>query len=291
MAFYAGQGEIRPLSQIPTKYAPFNNAHRAIRRQDQSSFVLLDPVEPDSKEYVVPADMVASQSYLSYEVLIEEQIRLFIFHNLRMNDPNQDVTVHPLGYPEFAKVFNDFDESVFKFAYHDIFENWTFWDEKAKIASLKDFLVRDQDLEVGPPDGFVLVSEARWERAQEAVWDREERREKGMRFAKKKEGKNQPVSLFQQVVDPANRAAIGERRAKMQADYNARKRAAFHGNKGKASILGTSGGSAASTPNSSAAFEDGEVPEEPPATPSDAGGPSGSGGASSNGTSGDVVMH
>ncbi|KAJ7790162.1 hypothetical protein B0H14DRAFT_2626346 [Mycena olivaceomarginata] len=273
MAFYAGQGEIRPLSQIPAKYAPFNNAHRAIRRQDQSSFVLLDPVEPDSKEYVVPADMVASQSYLSYEVLIEEQIRLFIFHNLRMNDPNQDVTVHPLGYPEFAKVFNDFDESVFKFAYHDIFENWTFWDEKAKIASLKDFLVRDQDLE-------------------EAVWDREERREKGMRFAKeKKEGKNQPVSLFQQVVDPANRAAIGERRAKMQADYNARKRAAFHGNKGKASILGTSGGSASSTPNSSAAFEDGEVPEEPPATPSDAGGPSGSGGASSNGTSGDVVMH
>ncbi|KAJ7825593.1 hypothetical protein B0H14DRAFT_3468483 [Mycena olivaceomarginata] len=214
MAFYAGQGEIRPLSQIPAKYAPFNNAHRAIRRQDQSSFVLLDPVEPDSKEYVVPADM----------------IRLFIFHNLRMNDPNQDVTVHPLGYPEFAK---------------------------AKIASLKDFLVRDQDLEVGPPDGFVLVSEARWERAQEAVWDREERREKGMRFAKeKKEGKNQPISLS------------SSRRAKMQADYNARKRAAFHGNKGKASILSTSGGSAASTPNSSAAFEDGEVPEEPPATPS-----------------------
>ncbi|KAJ7804456.1 hypothetical protein B0H14DRAFT_3486200 [Mycena olivaceomarginata] len=105
--FYAGQGGIRPLSQIPAKYAPFNNAHRVIRRQDQSSFVLLDPVEPDSKEYVrVPADMVASQSYLSYEVLIEEQIRLFIFHNLRMNDPNQDVTVHPLGYPEFAKVFN-----------------------------------------------------------------------------------------------------------------------------------------------------------------------------------------
>ncbi|KAJ7810897.1 G-protein alpha subunit-domain-containing protein [Mycena olivaceomarginata] len=68
----------------------------------------------------------------------------------------------------------------------------------------------------------------------------------------------------------------------MQADYNARKCAAFHGNKGKASILGTSGGSAASTPNSSAAFEDGEVPEEPPATPSDAGGPSGLGGASSN---------
>ncbi|KAJ7712470.1 hypothetical protein B0H14DRAFT_3637844 [Mycena olivaceomarginata] len=197
--------------------------------KDQSSFVLLDPVEPDSKEYVVPADMVASQSYLSYEVLIEEQIRLFIFHNLRMNDLNQDVTVHPLGYPEFAKVFNDFDESVFKFAYHDILENWTFWDEKAKISALKDFLVRDQDLE------------ARWERAQEVVWDREERQEGGQ----------EPfISLFQQVVDPANRAAIGEKRAKMQADYNARKRAAFHGNKGKASVLGTLGGSAASTPNS-----------------------------------------
>ncbi|KAJ7718845.1 hypothetical protein B0H14DRAFT_3521490 [Mycena olivaceomarginata] len=83
MAFYAGQGGIRPLSQIPAKYAPFNNAHRVIRRQDQSSFVMLDPVEPDSKEYVVPADM----------------IRLFIFHNLRMNDPNQDVTVHPARVP------------------------------------------------------------------------------------------------------------------------------------------------------------------------------------------------
>ncbi|KAJ7737195.1 hypothetical protein B0H14DRAFT_2638800 [Mycena olivaceomarginata] len=234
MAFYAGQGEIRP---------PF-----------------ADPCE----------------SYLSYEVLIEEQICLFIFHNLRMNDPNQDVTVHPLGYPEFAKVFNDFDESMFKFAYHDIFENWTFWDEKAKIASLKDFLVRDQDLERA---GSAL-------RRPFGIARRDVRR--GCVFAKeKKEGKNQPISLFQQVVDPANRAAIGERGAKMQADYNARKRAAFHGNKGKASILGTSGGSAASTPNSSAAFEDGEVPEEPPATPSDAGGPSGSGGASSSGTSGD----
>ncbi|KAJ7811343.1 hypothetical protein B0H14DRAFT_3880135 [Mycena olivaceomarginata] len=70
-------------------------------------------------------------------------------------------------------------------------------------------------------------------------------------------------SCCNRCVDPANRAAIGEKRAKMQADYNARKRAAFHGNKGKASVLGTSGGSAASTPNSST-FEDGEVPEEPP---------------------------
>ncbi|KAJ7707963.1 hypothetical protein B0H14DRAFT_2646734 [Mycena olivaceomarginata] len=90
--------------------------------------------------------------------------------------------------------------------------------------------------------------------------------EKSIRKAKEeKEGKRNPptISLLQCAIDHNNRAALAAKREKMQADYVARKRAAFFGNKGKDAVLGTSGGSSSrtvATPSTSVA--------EPPATPS-----------------------
>jgi hypothetical protein len=87
---------------------------------------------------------------------------------------------------------NDFDFSTFKFAYHDFAEGWSFWDPDAPIATLADFLVRDQDLSVGVPTGFVVVSEQRWQRACDALWAREEGKFKSIAKSKAEKANREP---------------------------------------------------------------------------------------------------
>ncbi|KAJ7826084.1 hypothetical protein B0H13DRAFT_2441000 [Mycena leptocephala] len=135
----------------------------------------------------------------------------------------------------YSKTINDFDFSTFKFAYHDFAEGGSFWDPDAPIATLADFLVRDQDLSVGVPTGFVVVSEQRWQRACDALWAREGNF-KSIAESKAEKANREP-EIHSEVSTANARTELLAKRARMQKAYEARAQAAYRQNKGKAPVL------------------------------------------------------
>ncbi|KAJ7503954.1 hypothetical protein B0H11DRAFT_1983134 [Mycena galericulata] len=209
ISFYptmSADGTIRDVTTIPAIYSDFNRLHALIRRQDRETFVIKDPLsDPPNAESVLTA----------------KTLQLFIRHNLLMNDPEQTITHNPFGYRKFAEIMNDFDHSTMKWAYYIPEDQWTQWYVEGEVATLTAFLVRDQDIESGIPPGKMLVDIDRYERATEALWQREQGRARSIAKSKQ-EKQGCELQVYRDVTSAGKRAALAERAKTMESEYRAR---------------------------------------------------------------------
>ncbi|KAJ7845034.1 hypothetical protein B0H14DRAFT_2584925 [Mycena olivaceomarginata] len=95
-----------------------------------------------------------------------------------------------------------------------------FWHIDGEVPTLVAFQVRNKDLDPGPPAGHVVVSAERYERATEALWQREQGRAKSI--AKSKAEKQAREPAFKNVTSPEKRAALAAKMGAMEEAYRAR---------------------------------------------------------------------
>ncbi|KAJ7187090.1 hypothetical protein C8R46DRAFT_1274141 [Mycena filopes] len=161
LPFYdTSNGTIIPPEHISPEYADFNRTHKALRRQDRTTMVIIDE---NKYEYV--ETMATIQMYVKY--------------NQYGNNPHAQ-TIHvpyePHGYPAFARVCNELDGSGFRWGTYDYDHGFFNYVTEGHVATLLDMQARDEDISPPLPAGMVLVREAEFREGQEAIIGRDRMR-------------------------------------------------------------------------------------------------------------------
>ncbi|KAJ7511473.1 hypothetical protein B0H11DRAFT_1955218 [Mycena galericulata] len=186
--------------------------HQLIRRQDRETFVIKDP---------------STAMPYTESVITAKTVQTFVRHNTLVNDPDLHLPYNPFGYRRFAEDMNNCDEHATKWASWipatDDEPAWTEWRPEGELPTLVDYLVRDADLEEVIPPGHVVVPKARWDAANEAMWNREQGRTRAIASARaQKAAKREPSA---DVFSVDKRARIASKSAAVLAEYQERKAA------------------------------------------------------------------
>ncbi|KAJ7494904.1 hypothetical protein FB451DRAFT_1207661 [Mycena latifolia] len=202
----SADGHIIPVADIPSIYSDFNLVHQLLRRQDRETFVLKDPhSDPPNAESVITA----------------KTVQMFIRHNFVMNDPDKDTHYSPFGYRKFAEDMNDFDHNPAKWSFYAEEDQWTTWHVDGEMPTLAAFQVREKDIEMGVPPGHMIVQAERYERATEALWQRDTGRARSIAQSKLKKQSREP-GPYLAISSPEKRAALTAKMQVKEQEYRAR---------------------------------------------------------------------